>query len=562
MGSELYTNIGASNPSKVVIQTFDQYFVTTKNWDNLTAETPDLSEYFTAFLLPPLSASADAVGYIPTELFNFNSSWGSDVSLKNLINVSNNYNVDLIADVVTQHRVGGDKKPNATYNKTTDQHVEGSGRWFRYKNPTFLDQENIPEDQYYKYIDTVLYNPWGLDENVDAPKNAFINGLPPDYSTNGLQHCYVKNKEDGKWSLYKDCRNKVPMYDTAGKANPSWLQSVNLCNINVLKTYIKYLKLLKSMGIKGIRYDQADAVSYQFISLFLNSDINKTPYLLQEILKICNEAKNPKVDKNVIYTLENDFKNTNLEELTGVPFDYEVIENFYPFLYGTDVKDKGWRGLNEMLDNINSPLNEDDWTGEFDYSLKFILNEMFNTKDLSLNGTVFKKENMLLSNNKYKSLIFTFIDNQDTNYLVSLYYDVMGSTRGISKTELNFYRIIPAYFVILLLPGIPMVSKVYFDIYKRIGIQTFIQLRNELGIDSNSNFEITASETNNIAWKITNLFPNIKGRYSAPKIIKTPINANGTILAEINKVKPTDKNAFSQQIYNSELYMKITILTK
>ena len=291
MSNESFSN---TVPSKVVLQSFDQYFVTTKNWDNLSAETPDLSEYFTAYLIPPISASADAVGYIPTELFNFNSSWGSEASLNNLINTSNKYNVDLIADIVTQHRVGGDKKPSLTYNKTTDQHIEGSGKWFRYKNPSFLNEENVPQNLYYKYIDKVTYNPWGLDES-DAPKNAFIDGLPPDFAVNGLQNCYIK--KDGQWSLYKDCRNKVPMYNTPGKANPSWLQSVNLCNIDVLKTYIRYIKLLKSMGIKGIRFDQADAVSYQFISLFLNSDINKTPFLLQQILQICNEAKNPKLEK-------------------------------------------------------------------------------------------------------------------------------------------------------------------------------------------------------------------------------------------------------------------------
>lgn len=526
-----------TKPSKVVLHSFDQFFVSMKSWDSLNVEIPYLSEFFTACIIPPISMSADDVGYIPQNLYDFNSDWGSEISLRNLLKKMNYYKIDPIADVDTQHRQGvGDM-------------------WFKYENPSFLDRQNISPDEYYKYIDTVLYNPWGESE-IDAPINTYIDGLPPDYEKNGLKNCYIKNK-DGTWSLYKDCRNKIPMYNIVGKANPSWLQSVNLCNVNVLKAYIKYIKIIKSLGVKGIRYDEADAISYHFISLFLNSDIKKTPMLLDKIIKICDEAKHPNVDKDVIYTFENDLNNTDLYELTSTCFDYEVIENFYGYLSGVSNKEKGWRGLEDMIDNINNNLNECDWTGSFDYGLKFMLNEMLNTKDLNIDGKLFLKENMLISNEKYKSLIFTFVDNHDTNYLVTLYNDISDNTLGIGNLEINFYRIIPAYFIIMLLPGIPMVHKTHFDIYKKLGIETFIKIRNELGIDSDSNFEILKSENNNISWKVSNLHQDLRGR-SKHKIINN-VNFISSVICEINIDKPTDKNIFSMKIYGSELWMKISI---
>jgi glycosidase len=528
-----------NKPSKVILQGFDQFFVSTKSWMGLETEVPEISKYFTAVLLPPFSQSADKVGYLPKNLFDFNSDWGNEESLKSLICALNNHNVDPIADLIIQHR-------------------EGGSSWFQYDNPTFLNDEKVTPDMYYQYIDTTIYHPWGLGDN-DAPKNVFYkDGLPLDYNTNGLKNCYTKD-DKGNWSLYKDCRNKRPMYGIAGNANPSWLQGVNLCNINVLKGYMMYVKKLKDMGIKGIRFDEADAISSSFISLFLNSDKTKTSSLLKDIVNICNKAKSPEVDKDVLYTFENDISKTSVDELTSVPFDYKVVENFYGYLYGVNDRDKGWRGLVEMIDNVNKPLNQSDWSGEFDYTLKFMLNEMFNTMDLSINGQYFKKENMLIGTSKYKSQIVTFTDNHDTNYLITLYNDISDTVKGMPKLEINFFRILTACFVILLLPGIPMISKTTWDIYKNIGLQDLIKLRNELGITSDCEFEIVNAELDNISWKIWNLNTSIKGKYDGEVLKKKPKNGN-VLLAEINRLQPIETNIFSREIFNARFFIKVSII--
>ena len=528
-------------PSPVILQSFDQFFVSTKSWDNLNSEVPKLSKYFTSFILPPMSMSADEVGFIPKNIYDFDSEWGTEESLKKLIDRLKKHNISIIANVVLQHR-------------------QGQNSWFDFKNPSYLENEQVEPKDYYKYIDTLLYSPWGNDDKY-TPNNYYIKGLPNDYDTKGLENCYKKN-ETGNWSLHEDCRNKRPMYNITERSNPSWLQSVNFCNINVLKSSIEYLKKLKNMGIDGIRFDQSDAISPEFISLFLNTDPKLTTKIIEKIIILCEKAKNPNVDKDVIYNLKDKLLSSNVNDLTSVQFKYKIIENFYGYLYGKEDENKGWRGLVEMLNNINReiPLNNLDWTGSFDYALKFILNEMFNTEDMSINGSVFIKENMLIGNNDYKYNTITFVDNHDTDYLVSIFNNVSNVTRGVSNYEIVISRVIPAYFIIMLMPGIPMVQKVYYDIFKKIGINIFIKLRNECGIDSKSDFEIIESNRDSISWKIFNIKPSIIGRWYKHKILKSTIMNTSVILAEINKNEPNDKHIFSQKIYNSDLYMKLSII--
>ena len=531
--------------SPIILQTFDQFFISTKSWNNLNSEIPELRNYFTTLLLPPLSQSSDKVGYIPVELFNLNSDWGTEEDLLNLIKIIKENDMTVVADIVSQHR-------------------EGNGKtWFKFENPSFLNEGdvNINENDYYKYIDKLLYYPWG-NSDEDAPQGYYLDGLPPDFDENELdigkklRNCFKKNV-NGDWSLYKDCRNKVPMYGVIKNSNPSWLQSVNLCNAEVLKDYFKYMKKMKAIGINGIRIDEADAISSPFISLFFNSDVSKTPILLKDLIARCNESKAPSVDKNVLYQLEEAlFKSYSFEDFTNVPFDIKLFENFTYELKATAENEKGWRGQVDMLDNINSKLNLNDWGGSFDYPLKFILNDMFNTSDNSINGKVFVKNKMLIGNDKYKSITSTLVDNHDTIYFNTLFQGISGITKGIPGNEINFYKILPAYFIILMLPGIPMINKVHYDVYKNIGLHELLQLRNDLCIHPSSSFEILIANTNDIKWTVSNLNIGIKSKLKP--VVKSKPTKNTTLIFEINDSIPTKETIWSMTIYNTKLVMKIS----
>jgi hypothetical protein len=515
-----------TNSTPIILESYDLFQTTTKSWNGLNSEIPYLSKFFTAIWLPPISDASGNPGYLPQRLYNFNSSWGTEEELKMLLQQMEKYKIVAIAVAVFQHRQG-------TW-----------PMWFKFEDPSFLGTENVTPDDYYKYIDTTMYYPWTGDDDRYVPEYddgsvLYVDGLPPDYKTNGLKHCYFEStSKPGQFYLYKDCRNKRPMYDTVGKANDSWLQSVNLCNKNVLVDYIGFLKKIKSLGINGVVYDQADAIAHEFLSLFLNTDISKTKPILQSIIDICDKAKNKNVDKDVKYTLEEDLLSTQLESLTSTSFNYKILQNFTGELYAnTNEKEKGWRGLVELLDNVNKPLNENDWAGEFDFGLKFVLNSMLNTKDGNIEGKYFIKNNMLVGIDRLRQLAYTFVDSHSTNEQNKVYAEISGDIRG-AAIPINIARMIPAYFIILSLPGTPVIYKPYFDVYKDIGILQFIQNRKDYGIFPDSTFQILINKNNDISWSVS--------------------TKKGNFLFEINTIEPTENNIFHKLIFGTKLYMKVT----
>lgn len=530
------------NHTPVVLHAFDQYYVSVKSFKALKDEIPALSEYFTEVFLPPLTQSTGI--FLPEQLDSFDSNWGTVENLENLLVKMKGFGMKSTALVVTQHRKGNGKK------------------WFKYLNPNYIgetEDDEIELNDYYKYMTTVVYNPWGLPDKV--PDKYFIDGLPPDYKENGLENCYTY--KDGVWSLYTDCRNKVPMYNTPGLANDSWLQSVNYCNANVLPDIIGYIKLLKSKGIDGIVIDQADAIDSSIIALHLNSDESKTEKIVNNIVKICDEAKAPEVDKDVKYTFTEDIKSVDVKDLTSFKFERKMIQNFYGELYGVTDGEKGWRGLLEMPDLVNSYLSKDDYCGTFDYGLKFVLNRMMNTKDLSIDGREFLKEKMIIGYPKYRSKTVTMVENHDTGYLTTLIGTISKEdVRGTPGNEVNFYGLLPAYFIIMFLPGTPMVYKLHYDVFKFIGVNEFIKARNECCIDVDSDFEVKKSEVNDVAWVVSNLNLSLKpkSKNTKKRLIKQFPVESTKVFVEINEKEPGDKVLYSRKLYEKNLWLKISFI--
>ena len=530
-----------TNHTPVILHSWDQYFVATKSFKALKDEIPELSKYFTEVFLPPITQSNGI--FLPQQLNNFDSNWGTEENLENLITKLKGFGMKTTVLVVSQHRTGNGKK------------------WFKYLNPNYIGEEEddeIESDKYYKYMTTMTYNPWGESDKI--PKNYYKDGLPPDYESRGLEHCYTYDNDE--WSLYKDCRNKVPMYGVAGKANKSWLQSVNFCNINVLTDVIDYIKKVKELGVDGIIVDQVDAMDSSIVALQLNSNSSKTKKIVNNIIKICKEAEIPEVDKNVKYTFTQDINNMEQSLITSVSFDRKAIQNFYGELYGITDNEKGWRGLLEMPELINSYLDKNDWCGTFDYGLKFVLNKMLNTKDLSIDGREFIKEKMVIGYSKFKENTITMVENHDTGYLTTLIGTISEQdVRGIPGNEMNFYGILPAYFTILFLPGTPMVYKLHYDVYKHIGINDFIKLRNECCIDKDSEFEITNAEINNVSWIVSNLNLSLQTKHTdTERIINKKPSINTKILAEINEKDPDDKVVYSKKLNDKNIWLKISLI--
>ncbi len=56
--------------------------------------------------MPPPSDAASAQGYLPRELYNLNSNYGTETQLRNLINQYHSLDIKVISDIVINHRVG------------------------------------------------------------------------------------------------------------------------------------------------------------------------------------------------------------------------------------------------------------------------------------------------------------------------------------------------------------------------------------------------------------------------------------------------------------------------
>jgi alpha-amylase len=64
---------------------------------------------------PPASDSDSTQGYLPRQLNNFNSSYGSQVDLQDTINSFADQGIQSVADVVINHRVGTTNAYDFTY---------------------------------------------------------------------------------------------------------------------------------------------------------------------------------------------------------------------------------------------------------------------------------------------------------------------------------------------------------------------------------------------------------------------------------------------------------------
>ncbi|WP_281616372.1 starch-binding protein [Flammeovirga sp. SubArs3] len=76
-------------------------------WQNLDSKVGEISNAgFDAIWLPPPSDAADRAGYLPRKWYDLNSNYGTEAELRSLVQNLGNNNVQAIADIVINHRVG------------------------------------------------------------------------------------------------------------------------------------------------------------------------------------------------------------------------------------------------------------------------------------------------------------------------------------------------------------------------------------------------------------------------------------------------------------------------
>ncbi|WP_010181598.1 alpha-amylase family glycosyl hydrolase [Aquimarina agarilytica] len=151
---------------------------------------------FDAVWLPPCSDSAAPQGYLPRELYNLNSAYGTEEQLRGLINNLHQKNIKVIGDIVINHRVGSTNAVD-------------------FKNPTW--------PTYFITAD---------DEGRD-----FVN-FPVEFSINGDYFPGNALKADGSNGTYGPARD------------------LDHFNPEVRQEIIKWMRFLKNdVGYDGWRYD-------------------------------------------------------------------------------------------------------------------------------------------------------------------------------------------------------------------------------------------------------------------------------------------------------------------
>lgn len=109
-----------------------------KSWYALLSEmTPDIANAgFTAVWMPPPTKSVSKQGYLPTDLYNLNSFYGSEEELRTCVARLREYNITPVADIVINHRCAEAKDDAGRWNKYTGK-LDWDERAITCENPAF-----------------------------------------------------------------------------------------------------------------------------------------------------------------------------------------------------------------------------------------------------------------------------------------------------------------------------------------------------------------------------------------------------------------------------------------
>lgn len=107
----LFSQYGNAQDEDVLFQAFDwnvQNQPAGQTWYDVVTQNKNAIEQAGIDLIwmPPPSDAGSDQGYLPRELYNLNSSYGTEIQLKNLINEYHSSGIKVIGDIVINHRVG------------------------------------------------------------------------------------------------------------------------------------------------------------------------------------------------------------------------------------------------------------------------------------------------------------------------------------------------------------------------------------------------------------------------------------------------------------------------
>lgn len=185
---------GTGTGREIVFQAFNWESWRRQWYQELASKAADLSKCgVTAVWLPPPTESVAAQGYMPSDLYNLNSSYGSVEELKYCIEELHTHDLLALGDVVLNHRCAHKQSPNGVWNifggklawgpeaiVCDDPHFQGRG------NPSsgdiFHAAPNIDHSQEFVRKDIKEWLNWlRSDIGFDGWRLDFVKGFSGTY---------------------------------------------------------------------------------------------------------------------------------------------------------------------------------------------------------------------------------------------------------------------------------------------------------------------------------------------------------------------------------------------
>ncbi|WNJ20264.1 glucan 1,4-alpha-maltotetraohydrolase domain-containing protein [Pontibacter sp. G13] len=197
--------------SDVMIQGFnwESHSNTAGWWNVINSKATDLSASgIDVVWFPPSSDAAAPQGYLPRELYNLDSEYGTQAELQGAINALHGQGIKVLADIVINHRVG-------------------STNWADFQNPTWGCWAVVANDE------------WG-DAPGQGDCGGGVNGNPCGNWDTGTQYCAARDIDHTNATVRAD-----------------------------LKAWMNWLK--NTIGYDGWRYDFVHGFGAQYLEEYNNA---------------------------------------------------------------------------------------------------------------------------------------------------------------------------------------------------------------------------------------------------------------------------------------------------
>lgn len=153
---------------------------------------------FDLIWMPPSSDAASAQGYLPRELYNLNSEYGTQEELISTIAELHSQNIKVIADIVINHRVGSKSWADFNFPKWGAESITANDEWGQNGgNPT----GNYDSGENYKPARDLDHSSQTVQKGVIA----WMNWLKDTIGYDGWRYDYVK----GYNGIYNSIYNKA-----------------------------------------------------------------------------------------------------------------------------------------------------------------------------------------------------------------------------------------------------------------------------------------------------------------------------------------------------------------